>query len=102
MNSSPADEDDLVDISDHLQSLDKTEIYQLGLVLGIAHHRLKEMKKQDLLEFRNDVIWKWLEQVDRVAKKGVPRWEGLSRALEHSTIGQTGLAHTIRSSHGAP
>ena len=48
------DEDDLLDVTDYLFGLDKTHIYHLGLVLGLSHHRVKEMK--DSKTFLDDMI----------------------------------------------
>ena len=87
------DEDDLFDVTSYLFGLDKTHIYHLGLVLGLTHHRVKEM--EDSKTFLNDMIAAWLQKVDQVQKRGPPTWQRLVEALRYETVGQTGMASKI-------
>ena len=87
------DEDDLVDVTGYLFRLDKTHIYNLGLVLGLTHHRVKGMKDSET--FLDDTIAAWLQKVDQVQKKGPPTWHRLVEALRHERVGQTGIASKI-------
>ena len=87
------DEDDLLDVTDYLLSLDKSSISQLGLVLGLSHRRLKGMKDSET--FLEDMIEAWLQKVDQVQKRGVPTWQRLVEALRHDRVGQTGIASKI-------
>ena len=86
-------EDDLLDVTDYLFRLDKTHVYHLGLVLGLSHHRVKEM--EDSKTFLDDMIAAWLQKVDQVQKRGVPTWQRLVEALKHDRVGQTGIASKI-------
>ena len=87
-------EKDLVDITTYLLPLEKTHIYNLGLVLGISHHKTKAM--MDSSTFLDDVIAAWLRREDQVKKKGEPSWTVLVRALEHPRVGQCGISQNIR------
>ena len=83
-------EKNLIKITDYLFELDKTHIYHLGLVLGLSHHRVKEMKDSET--FLDDMIAAWLQKVDQV---GIPTWQRLVDALRHKRVGQTGIASEI-------
>ena len=80
----------MIEITDYLFELDMVTIYHLGLVLGLSHHRMNEMK--DSLTFLDDMIAAWLQKVDQV---GIPTWENLVKALRHKRVGQTGIASEI-------
>ena len=88
------DEEDLIDITDYLLPLEKTHIYNLGLVLGISQHKTKAM--MDSTTFLDDVIAAWLRREDQVNKKGEPSWTVLIRALEHPRVRQCGISQKIR------
>ena len=77
----------------YLFGLDKTGIFNLGLVLGLSSHRLKAMV--DSVTFLDDMIVAWLRKVDQVQKRGVPTWQRLVEALRHRRVGQTAIAHVI-------
>ena len=79
-----------MEITDYLFRLDKTHVYHLGLVLGLTHHRVKEMENSKT--FLDDMIAAWLQKVDQV---GVPTWQSLVKALRHRRVGQTGIASEI-------
>ena len=87
-------EEDLIEITDYLLTLEKTHIYNLGLVLGISQHKTKAM--MDSSTFLDDVIAAWLRREDQVKKKGEPSWTVLVRALEHPRVGQCGISQKIR------
>ena len=87
-------EEDLIEITDYLLKLEKTHIYNLGLVLGISQHKTKAM--MDSSTFLDDVIAAWLRREDQVKKKGEPSWTVLVRALEHPRVGQCGISQKIR------
>ena len=94
-----AGEDDLVDITDYLMELDKSHIYNLGLVLGLARRRVADLRDScgSSLEFLDAVVLHWLQRVDRV---GEVSWLALVTALRHPRLGQTGIAETIATQHG--
>ena len=87
------DEDNFVEITGYLFQLDKSHIYNLGLVLGLSYHRVKAMKDSET--FLDDMIAAWLQKVDQVQKKGPPTWQRLVEALKHERVGQTGMASKI-------
>ena len=80
----------MIEITDYLLELDKSNIYHLGLVLGFSYHRVIEMKDSET--FLDDMITAWLQKVDRVE---VPTWQRLVEALRHKRVGQTGIASEI-------
>ena len=94
-----AGEDDLVDITDYLMELDKSHIYNLGLVLGLARRHVNDFKQNcdSNIEFLDAVLLHWLQRVDRV---GEVSWLALVKALRHPRLGQTGIADKIASQHG--
>ena len=55
---------DLVDITDYLIHLGKTEIHTLGLTLGLYHNHLKSMRDSET--FKEDMIHAWLQKEDQV------------------------------------
>ena len=73
--------------------LEKTHIYNLGLVLGLSQWKVKAM--EDSRTFLDDVLAAWLRREDSVKKKGVPSWRTLVKALKHQLLGQTGIASDI-------
>ena len=79
-----------MEITDYLLRLDKPSIYHLGMVLGLSHHRMKEIKDSET--FLDDMIAAWLQKVDQVE---VPTWQRLVKALRHRRVGQTGIASEI-------
>ena len=89
-----SDEDDLLDVTNYLQYMEKTHIYNLGLVLGLRHMKVKNMKDTSDT-FLDDVIAAWLQKQDKVTEKGEPSWTVLINALKHPRVGQTGIANNI-------
>ena len=93
----PSGEKDLLDITDYLLDMDKSHIYNLGLVLGLRQTKVKTLK--DSATFLDDVITAWLRKEDQVVEKGEPSWTVLVNALKHRRVGQTGIAKTIANIH---
>ena len=91
-------EDDLLDVTDYLHNMDKTHIYNLGLVLGLTQTKVKAKKDSDT--FLDDVITAWLRREDKVSEKGEPSWTVLANALKHRRVGQTGIADDIAKDKG--
>ena len=89
---------DFLEITDYLIDLDKTHIYNLGLVLGLHQRKVKAMKDTDT--FLDDVITAWLRKEDQVIKRGEPTWTVLVSALKHRRVGQTGIASIIAKDKG--
>ena len=90
----PSGEEHLTDVSDYLLDLQKQQMHQLGLVLGLNHIKLKAMMHATTT-FREDVIAAWLRMEDYVKERGEPSWSVLIRALEHRRVGQNGIANKI-------
>lgn len=57
-------EDDHPKIADYLLNLNKHQIYDLGLVLGLSDRKLRGM--EDSRRFLDDVIIAWLRREDQV------------------------------------
>ena len=83
----------LAEISSYLHPLDKKTVFNLGLVLGLDYHRLKDI--MDSSSFLQDMLAGWLLQMDQVLRTGVPTWKRLVEALKDQTVGQNGLAIKI-------
>ena len=84
----------LADITSYLHSLDKTAVFNLGLVLGLDYNRLKAMT--DSPSFLQDMLAGWLQRVDHVVRTAVPTWTRLVDALKDPRVGQNGLADKIK------
>ena len=78
----------------YLHTLDKNQLTNLGLVLGLSLHRVRGL--MDSTTFLGDMILTWLSQADQVAaRSGVPTWRSLVKALRHELLGQNGIANQI-------
>jgi len=73
--------------------MEKTAVYNLGLVLGLSQHQLKA--NIDSKSFLDDVISAWLRREDQVIKRGKPSRTILISALMHRRVRQTGIATKI-------
>ena len=91
--STLSDENDLLYVTDYLQNMEKIHVYNLGLVLGLRHNKVKTT--MDSATFLDDVIAAWLRKEDNVTAKGEPSWTVLVNALKHHRVGQTGIANSI-------
>ena len=74
----------LAQVTDYLLSLSNINIYNLGLILGLHQHHLKEMKTSEA--FRDDMIAAWLQKEDQVLNKGIPTWKTLVKALRDPRV----------------
>ena len=84
---------DLADITIYLHPLDRTAVFNLGLVLGLDYSRIKPLI--DSPNFLADMLAGWLQRVDQVQKAGVPTWRRLVEALRDPRVGQNGIASKI-------
>ena len=94
----PPVNEDFLDITEYLIDMEKTAVYNLGLVLGLSQHKLKA--NIDSKSFLDDVISAWLRKEDQVIKRGEPSWAVLVTALKHRRVGQTGIASNIAKDKG--
>ncbi len=74
--------------------MDKSDVSNLGLVLGLYPDRLKALE-QNSRNFLDDVVYAWLRREGDVDKRGGPRWSTLVEALKHRRLRQNGIADTI-------
>ncbi|CAI8032408.1 hypothetical protein GBAR_LOCUS18327 [Geodia barretti] len=101
--SSPQDgslgEEDLVEITDQLMDLNQPEIYNLGLVLGLAHRRVVDLRENSRSNqaFLDAVVLHWLQRDDHVKEVS---WAALVKALRHQRLGHTGIATSIAREYG--
>ena len=91
--------DDLVEVTGYLKDLNKSQIYNLGLVLGLDYHHVVDLRdncgcNQDFLD---RVVVSWLRKEDGV--KDVS-WTALIAALRNDRLRQTGIADNIAAQHG--
>jgi len=91
-------DEDFLEITGYLMTMERTDVYNLGLVLGLSQHKVKTKKDSDT--FLDDVITAWLRREDQVIKRGEPSWTVLVSALKHRRIGQTGIACNIAKDKG--
>ena len=94
----PPVNEDFLDITEYLIDMEKTDVYNLGLVLGLSQHKLKA--NIDSKSFLDDVISAWLRKEDQVTKRGEPSWRVLVMALKHRRVSQTGIARNIAKDKG--
>ena len=69
----------------------------LGLQLGLYYTTLESIEREesrDVEKCKTKMLAGWLQQQDKVAKKGVPCWATLEKALRN--IGQIELANTVQ------
>ena len=98
--SLPSDEKQLVDITVYLASMQRDDIYKLGLVLGLSDTKLREKRDLHSCTFLEDVVAAWLHKEDYVKDKGEPTWTVLIKALKHTRVNQTGIADKIAKDRG--
>ena len=84
----------LVDVSEYLIHLNKDQIFQLALVLGL--HAVPTLDKiRDTPNFLNDMLAAWLRGQDDVNKRGGHTWGALVKALRHASVTQNEIANKI-------
>ena len=89
----PSADEDFFEITEYLMDMEKTAVYNLGLVLGLSQRKLKANIESK--SFLDDVISAWLRREDQVIKRGEPSWTVLISALMHRRVQQTGIATKI-------
>jgi len=94
----PSGDEDFLEITEYLMNVERIDVYNLGLVLGLSQHRVKA--KMDSDTFLDDIITGWLRKEDQVIKRGEPSWTVLVRGLRHCRVGQTGIADSIAREKG--
>ena len=91
--------DNLMEVTDYLNNLNKSHIYNLGLVLGLDYKRVVDLRENcgSNQDFLDAVVASWLQKDDRV--KDVS-WTALITALRSKRLGQNGIAERIAKEHG--
>ena len=85
----------MVDVSEYLNLLNRDQIFQLGLVLGLlAVPTLDNMRYT--ATFLSDTLAAWLRGQDNVNKRGGHTWKALVNALRHSQVAQNEIADRIQ------
>ena len=90
---------DLMEVTGYLKDLNKTQIYNLGLVLGLDYNHVVNLMDNcgDNQRFLDAVVVSWLQKEDRVKEVS---WTALVTALRNDRLRQTGLADRIATEHG--
>ena len=88
--------DQLGDIKSYLNTLGRTNITELGQVLGLRYATLRDLPHGGFL---NEVMTLWLGEADDVLKKGKPSWRSLVQGLRNKLVRQNGIANKIAKEH---
>ena len=96
----------MLDISGYLHLLNRDQIFQLGLVLGLSavptldNMRYTATFLSDMLadtsNFLYDMLTAWLRGQDDVNKRGGHTWEALVKALRYQSVAQNEIADKIQ------
>ena len=88
-----------MEVTGYLKDLNKSQIYDLGLVLGLDYHHVVDLEENcsSNRRFLDAVVVSWLQKEDRV--KDVS-WTALITALQNDRLRQTGIADRIATQHG--
>ena len=84
----------MYEVSNYLRFLTETEIYTLGLALGLDSKTITPFKKSPT--FLDDMLTRWLQGKDQVMKRGGHTWNALVNALQEPRVQQNQVADTIR------
>lgn len=87
--------DDLFDVSTYLTDLNRDQVEQLGLALGLTRPTLNRMGTRTFL---NDMLSCWLQGMDNVMENGGHTWQSLCNGLKK--VGQGGIASQIKKDKG--
>ena len=91
------DLDDMRDATFYLCDLNKDQIYQLGLSLGLNACTLMETRDiASQSRYLTDMLASWFRKQDKVLdKSGPPTWRSLTKALRDKPVRQNGIAAII-------
>ena len=84
---------DLIEVTGYLKSLKKSQIYNLGLVLGLDYYHVDDLKENCRHNhiFLDDVVMDWMQGK---GQKDVS-WTALIDALQHQRLRQNGIVQRI-------
>ena len=82
----------------YLTGLNKEQIYNLGLVLGLSYHYVIDLRDNcsSNVQFLDAVVAGWLQKKDKVRDVS---WKSLIKALQNERLGQNGIAERIATEH---
>lgn len=83
-------------MTEYIYDLEKKDIYNLGIVLGLSRTRI--MKQEDSKTFLDDIVYAWLQGVDKCRHPGT--WRILVEALRDRRLRQNGIARKIYEEKG--
>ena len=94
--SFPLDMKLVKDIYSYLHVLEKSQMINLGLVLGLDYNKLKGIFMDSPL-FHEELITAWLRKENYVTEdeKRIPTWTNLVAALKDDTVRENGVASLI-------
>ena len=89
----------MLEVTGYLKDLNKSQIYNLGLVLGLDYQHIVDLEENcsSNSRFLDAVVVSWLQKEDWV--KDVS-WTALITALRNDRLRQTGVADRIATEHG--
>ena len=79
-------------VIDYLHQVQQDKIRQLALVLGIHTQTIDKWNTSNARRFLEDFVSAWLRGQDGTE---VATWKRLVDALNHDTVGHTGIASMI-------
>ena len=90
----------LKEVNHYVHRLNKGQMVDLGVVLGLDYIKLSD--KMDSPLFHKEVIAAWLRREDYVTddERQTPTWGNLVAALRDDTVGQNGVASLIYNHKG--
>ena len=86
--------DQLSEIIPYLVTLNKTDVYKLGVKLGLQYSTLVGLPDEN---FINPMLTHWLQEADDVRSKGKTSWRSLVWGLRE--VQQNGIAKRIARDH---
>ena len=80
----------------YLVTLNRNDVINLGLVLGLWFTTLVNLPNENLI---NHMLCLWLQEADSVGSKGKPSWKSIVLGLRDKQVRQNGIANTIAKDH---
>ncbi len=87
------EDSDAYEVSNYLALLEESQIYTLGLAVGLDGKTLAPFRKSPT--FLDEMITRWLQGKDQVVKRGGHTWNALVKALREPRVQQNQTADKI-------
>ena len=89
---------DMMEVTGYLKDLNKSQIYNLGLVLGLDYNYVIDRRDNcgSNQDFLDAVVVNWLQKGSGVKVS----WAAIVKALQNDRLRQNGIAERISSEHG--